>query len=108
MGVHAGDAQSFTAVPGSLGLPLNAVFSPAKRRMFMRAFGSSQALMPMGGEAVWGDARSAPHDPAEGGVPEHGISRGSWLSTRTAAGNLTKYWTMDDAITPSRWMWMSG
>lgn len=113
VGLLAGDAEGFTVVPGALGMTLNNIVSPAIRRRIMRAFGSSQSLLPMGGNAVWGDLTSAPDDEApdeegaadEGGRPPHGLSRGAWLGKRDETENgdaFRAYWTVEDATSSLR------
>jgi phospholipid:diacylglycerol acyltransferase len=62
-GLLMGESRDFTYLTGTLGALVDAVLSPRLRRRLMRSFPSTQTLLPMGGDAVWGDADGAPDDP---------------------------------------------
>lgn len=66
----------------------------------MRAWPSVQSLLPMGGNALWGDEEGAPDDHEDdeegtGAVPSHGVL----LSHRASAtGSLETLFTLDTAM----------
>lgn len=93
-GLLMGESRDFTYLTGTLGALVDSVLSARLRRRMMRAFPSTQTLMPMGGDAVWGDETGAPDDPTDIGPEADGVlgasrepTYGALLSQRGARGS---------------------
>eukprot|EP00457_Paulinella_chromatophora_P002733 gb/GEZN01002738.1/.p1 GENE.gb/GEZN01002738.1/~~gb/GEZN01002738.1/.p1 ORF type:complete len:679 (-),score=69.29 gb/GEZN01002738.1/:229-2265(-) len=91
-GMVMGEKKEFSYFSGRVGQRLNAIISPGRRRRLFRSFGSSHNLLPIGGEAVWGDLDSAPDDPPIiGELPRRFSPHGAMLQQLAADGSLQPY-----------------
>ncbi|KAJ1621720.1 Lecithin:cholesterol acyltransferase-domain-containing protein [Pavlovales sp. CCMP2436] len=97
-GLLMGESRDFTYLTGTLGSLVDSVLSAPTRRRMMRSFPSTQSLLPMGGEAVWGDAGGAPDDPPMEEGSEGGTVHGVLLQKQMPGGKIEPLLTSRQAM----------
>ena len=97
-----GESRDFTYLTGTLGALVDSVLSPRMRRRMMRAFPSTQTLLPMGGDAVWGDESGAPDDPPDvDGAAAEGARAGGRPAERPSGGSKASHGALLQRVTGS-------